>query len=121
MDARWAASCSVGASRCVGQSGAGAGQVMRAQEGQEVLTLMLEQMQQQAACLLKHVTFNRRNLCSHRSLNCHPCFIIKADKGPHTVYAFALSLACKDIGGCPLLGLGFLYSDTLSSARQLVQ
>lgn len=73
-----------------------------------MLTLVMEQMQQQAARLFKRVTFKRRKLLSYRGLKHGCCFIIKADKGFHAVYVIALSLARKDIGGCQLLLWFFL-------------
>lgn len=77
----------------------------------EKINLMMEQGQ--AACLFKHVTFKCGNLS--RS----PGFIIKADKGLHTVFVTALSLASQDVGGCQILGLFFFCIDTSCSARQL--
>lgn len=74
-----------------------------------MLILMMEQMQQQPACLLKYITFKHGNRLSYRSLKPSLCFIVKADKGLHTVYVIALSLASGDVRGCQLLGHVFLH------------
>lgn len=94
VGAFWAVGCSVGPAH-------GAGQDTKAQK---TFTLLMEQ--EQAACLFKHVTFKCGNL-SCRSLKRSPGFIIMADKGLHTVFVTALSLASQDIGGCQILGLFF--------------
>lgn len=78
----------------------------KAQEAQKAFTSMMEQGQ--AACLFKHVTFKCGNL-SCRSLKRSPGFIIKADKGLHTVFVTALSLASQNIGGCQILELFFVH------------
>lgn len=65
--------------------------------------------QGQAACLFKLVTFKCGNL-SCTSLKRSPGFIIKADKGLHTVFVTALSLASQDVGGCQILGLFFFIT-----------
>lgn len=72
-----------------------------------MLILMMEQMQQQPACLLKYITFKHGNSLSYRSLKPSPCFIVKADKGLHTVYVIALSLASGDVTRVPTVGAYF--------------
>lgn len=104
MGAFWAVGCSVAAAH-----GAGKAVQVRIQKhlgSTENIYLMMEQGQ--AVCLFKHVTFKCGNL-SCRSLKPTPGFIIKADRGLHTVFVTALSLASQDIGGCQILGFFFFF------------